>query len=173
EAWLVGEAVALLVVALPAQLLARWTRRDENLPARAALQVGIFAGLFGVCLPAYILWRTGGRISILASRPAWSMSLALQLLALAALPGLAAVQEFCERGRGTPFPYDPPRRLVASGPYAYVANPMQVSMTLLFLLAGALVASPWLAAAGLVSAAYAGGLAAWHEDAALLTRFGP
>ena len=50
--------------------------------------------------------------------------------------GLSAVQEFVTRGRGTPIPFDPPRHIVTTGVYAYVANPMQLSAVLfLFLLA--------------------------------------
>ncbi len=45
-------------------------------------------------------------------------------------PGLALAAwcafEFAWRGLGTPAPFDPPRRLVVSGPYRYVRNPMYV-----------------------------------------------
>ncbi|HEX9163118.1 MAG TPA: isoprenylcysteine carboxylmethyltransferase family protein [Thermoanaerobaculia bacterium] len=34
--------------------------------------------------------------------------------------------EFAWRGFGTPAPFDPPRRLVISGPYRFVRNPMYV-----------------------------------------------
>lgn len=37
---------------------------------------------------------------------------------------LASVALFWRRGRGTLAPWDPPRRLVVSGPYCYVRNPM-------------------------------------------------
>ena len=36
--WLVGEAVAIAVCLVPAQLLGAWTRRDTHLPYRATLQ---------------------------------------------------------------------------------------------------------------------------------------
>ncbi len=46
------------------------------------------------------------------------------------VPGLALAVwcafEFAWRGLGTPAPFDPPRRLVVSGPYRYVRNPMYV-----------------------------------------------
>jgi protein-S-isoprenylcysteine O-methyltransferase Ste14 len=35
---------------------------------------------------------------------------------------------FAVTGRGTPAPFDPPRRLVAKGPYLYVRNPMYVTV---------------------------------------------
>ncbi|RKY17616.1 MAG: hypothetical protein DRQ55_15325, partial [Planctomycetota bacterium] len=45
--------------------------------------------------------------------------------------GLWSVDEFALRGGGTPVPWDAPPRLVTSGPFALVANPMQISGMLL------------------------------------------
>ncbi|MGE5345481.1 MAG: methyltransferase family protein [Acidithiobacillales bacterium] len=41
---------------------------------------------------------------------------------------LDCVVAFARRGRGTPFPLDPPRHLVASGLYRFVRNPMYVAV---------------------------------------------
>jgi protein-S-isoprenylcysteine O-methyltransferase Ste14 len=38
--------------------------------------------------------------------------------------------QFATTGRGTPGPWDPPRRFVAVGPYRYVRNPMYISAAL-------------------------------------------
>ena len=140
--------------------------------------MGAFAGLFLGLLPAIVDERVGLDVRVKAAASAgfggslvrWT---ALELLLLLAVPGLAAVAEFCERGGGTPLPYDPPVRLVTTGPYAYVANPMQLSMTLLLTALGLALGSLWLAAGGIVSAAYSAGLAAWHEGRTLDERFGP
>ncbi|HWW60101.1 MAG TPA: hypothetical protein VN181_01925, partial [Thermoanaerobaculia bacterium] len=39
---------------------------------------------------------------------------------------LRCIWEFAWRGRGTPAPFDPPRRLVVTGFYRFVRNPMYV-----------------------------------------------
>lgn len=171
--WIAGEIAAVLAVFVPAQLLARWTAGGRRLAGRVFLQMVAFAGLLLGLLPAIVDERVGlgGPAAILRSPV--GRSLAVELLLLLALPGLAAVQEFCERGGGTPLPYDPPLRLVTTGPYAYVANPMQVSMTLALTALGLFLGSPWLAAGGVVAAAYSAGFAAWHESRALEERFGP
>ena len=46
------------------------------------------------------------------------------VVAIGAAIGLPCVWEFAWRGIGTPVPFDPPRRLVISGPYRFVRNPM-------------------------------------------------
>lgn len=170
--WLIGEAIALLCGALPAYLLGRWTADSVNLVGRTLLQCIAFSTLGLAVLPAVILTRTGGSLPPLAGASRWALSIGLQVVALVAAIGLSAVQEFVQRGRGTPFPWDPPKRLVTTGPYAYLANPMQVAMTLLMLGVGALVESWWVAAAAVVAAVFSAGLAAWHEDGELSQRFG-
>src|SRR6185436_5809546 len=41
--------------------------------------------------------------------------------------------DFIRRGRGTPAPYDPPRRLVIAGLYRYVRNPQYIGVVLVIL----------------------------------------
>ncbi|MCI0355579.1 MAG: hypothetical protein L0099_11160 [Acidobacteria bacterium] len=168
--WLIGEAVALVLCLIPAQLLARWTRDDRCLAARAGLQVVAFGGLMLGVLPAAILEITGGSWRPLLDRPLWQNALGFQLMALPVVLGASAVQEFVERGDGTPVPYDPPKRLVTSGVYAYLTNPMQVAMTLLLTGWGLLLGSVWVASAGLMGLAYSVGLAAWDEGHDLAAR---
>jgi protein-S-isoprenylcysteine O-methyltransferase Ste14 len=171
-AWLAGETVGLLICLLPSQLLARWTTRDERLPARALLQMIVFSGLVVFLLPLVIVETSGSTWVNPLDRPTWALSLIVQILAVPAVIGLTAVQEFVERGEGTPVPFDPPRRLVSTGIYAFVRNPMQVSAIALLLLLGLFVENLWIAAAGVIAHIYSAGLAGWDEDEDLVNRFG-
>ncbi len=172
RAWLAGEAVALVVCLAPAQLLARWTRDDRHLNERALLQVITFGGLMLGVLPAIIIEQTGGSWAALLKRPAWLGGLELQALMIPVILGLTAVQEFVRRGKGTPVPFDPPKRLVTSGVYAYIANPMQLAMCLTLAGWGLMLENLWVAGAGLVAFAYSAGLAAWDEGGDLTARYG-
>lgn len=171
--WLVGEAVAALLVLLPALCLGRWTATASNLNGRAALQVVLSGLLFLYLLPelVFALRPSTGWHSLL-SMPGWQRQLALQCIALLALPGLGAVMEFAQRGLGTPIPYDPPTRLVSSGLYRYCANPMQLSCTLVTFAWSALLQNPWLLPVPLVGIIYGIGIARWSEAQDLRTRFG-
>jgi protein-S-isoprenylcysteine O-methyltransferase Ste14 len=161
DGWLYGEALAVTVGLVPGLLLAWWTRDGRRLPQRAASQVLLAGGLM-LALPVALtgVWR----------QPAWVASLALQALAMPLTLGVAAAREFAVAGGGTPLPYDPPRRLVTSGPYVYVRNPMQVSIAAAFALLGVLDVR-FLAAA--VTAISYGAVALWQEDAHLTGRYGP
>jgi protein-S-isoprenylcysteine O-methyltransferase Ste14 len=170
--WLIGETIAIAFVFVPGLLLARWTTQGERLAPRVALQMVTFGGLVLFVLPAVIIEASGGAWLNPLGWPAWRWSLAVQLLAVPAVIGLAAVREFAERGGGTPVPVDPPSRLVTSGIYAYVRNPMQVSGVLLLTVWGALLGNLWVMAGGVMAHVYSIGLAGWDEDGDLHDRFG-
>lgn len=169
--WLAGEALGLSIGLLPGLVLARWTIEQRHLAARTTLQAVAFATLVLVGATA-ALEATGGTWATLGDHPTWVTSTAVQVLLVPAAVALAAVAELVRRGGGTPFPWDPPRRLVTTGPYAYVANPMQLA-TAVILAGGTLLLRNWgVAAVAAASVAFAAGLAAWHEDLLAGDRFG-
>lgn len=164
ETWLVGELVAVTVALVPAMLLARWTLLGRHVVVRGWAQALCAGGLI-----------VGAPLAVLAPEPRWPdvvTSAGIQIVVVCALPSVAAMRELALVGGGTPLPYDPPERLVTSGPYAYVRNPMQLSMVLVFVaMALALGDARLLVAAG-AAIAYSAGLAAWHESDQLRADFG-
>ncbi len=67
--WLVGEAVAVALCLVPAQLLASWTRNGAYPERRAFLLAIAFSALVLGVLPQVILEQTGGNWAGLTSRP--------------------------------------------------------------------------------------------------------
>ena len=171
--WLIGEALAALVVLIPALLIAQWTMERTHLRGRAAMQVAISAALFLYLIPeiAFAL-RPGLGWSTLWSIPSWVRQIGVQMLFLLAIPGISAVIEFAGRGQGTPIPYDPPLRLVTSGIYRFCANPMQLSCAAVMLLWASLLRNGWLVLAAVISILYSAGIAEWDERQDLAIRFG-
>ena len=169
--WLAGEAAGLLCVFAPGCVLARATLEGRWLPLRALLQMVLSGGLFLWLMPTLVFAARGWDWGQALARGRVMMLIA-QVVGLLALPGVSAVQEFCERGRGTPIPQDPPQRLVVSGVYRYVANPMQMSCSMVMLLWGLALGSAWIVAVSAISVAYSAGIARWDERADLQARFG-
>ena len=136
---------------------------------RAVAYSTLFISFFLVALPSWILGRVGVGVS--------TMPRALQVLGL--LLGIAGVGiavgcilTFVLRGKGTPAPFDPPRRLVVSGPYRYVRNPMYLGAGLALLGAAVFYGSPALALyfAGFLLLCHL--LVRWYEEPILRQSFG-
>ena len=100
----------------------------------------VLPGTVLVFIPAAILLVT--RDSKFAPKLAPPTQIWFWLALLAAIIGLAlsgwAVTLFMKLGKGTPAPWDPPKRLVIQGPYRHVRNPM-ITGALLMLLAEAIL----------------------------------
>jgi protein-S-isoprenylcysteine O-methyltransferase Ste14 len=170
--WLLGEALSLVAVALPAQLLGRWTADRRRLIPRVLLQVVLFTTVLLWLIPSLAFTLGDGDWDRLLRLPAPALFLLGQAALAVAVPALAAVREFATRGGGTPFPWDPPERLVTTGVYAYLANPMQVSAVLLLILLAAAARSGTLAAAALSAVAFSAAVADPHERHDLEARYG-
>lgn len=171
--WWWGETLAVTASLLPGVVLGVATGRARALRTRAVLQVILFGSILGFVIPtvAFEIGGTGWSIRLASVGGPVDLVL-MQLSALVAIVALRAVVDFVTIGGGTPFPWDPPVRLVTAGPYAYVANPMQISAVLLMLVGSVLFREPLLALAAVVGAAFSAGLAAWHERGELVERYG-
>jgi protein-S-isoprenylcysteine O-methyltransferase Ste14 len=80
----------------------------------------------GIALVYLPLWIT--RFRIPAGEPLWQMLIAAALIVAGLTPALESVRRFIYVGRGTLMPVVPPERLVVSGLYRYVRNPMYVGV---------------------------------------------
>jgi protein-S-isoprenylcysteine O-methyltransferase Ste14 len=56
----------------------------------------------------------------------WTHALGIGLMTVGGILAFACVATFVTRGQGTPAPFDPPRKFVATGPYRFVRNPMYI-----------------------------------------------
>jgi protein-S-isoprenylcysteine O-methyltransferase Ste14 len=96
-----------------------------------ALRAVLWSTIFVGTVAGYIPWRFFGfdpeRIRLDAPATLLGLGVGVAGAALA----LACILEFVRTGLGTPAPMDPPRELVARGPYRLVRNPMYVGMFIL------------------------------------------
>ncbi len=89
-----------------------------------------------------------------------------------AIVALWCILTFVVLGRGTPAPFDPPRRLVVRGPYRYVRNPMYLGAGLALVGAAVVYHSLSLLGYFAVLAVLTHGLVVSYEEPALTQSFG-
>ncbi len=107
-------------------------RRDHRAIAWTAAKTILFTLVVPGAVVLYIPYRLAGSPSRLPDFGArWLLAIPLALFALAVFARCA--WDFVTSGRGTPAPYDPPKRLVVRGLYRYVRNPMYVAAISLLL----------------------------------------
>ncbi len=90
---------------------------------RAVTYAALFIGLVLIYVPARVLSWSG------IVRPATyevQQVAGMVIGAAGAAVALWCIFTFAFVGRGTPAPFDPPRRLVIQGPYRFVRNPMYI-----------------------------------------------
>jgi protein-S-isoprenylcysteine O-methyltransferase Ste14 len=74
--------------------------------------------------------------------PSWLGSAGFVLVGIGAILAASCIATFITRGHGTPAPFDAPRKLVATGPYQYVRNPMYLGAIVILVGTGLIVRSP-------------------------------
>ena len=97
-----------------------------SLVVRNLLFTLVVPGVGAVALPWWILTH-GGRAPVATQWYSAGVTVAGGALYLACVWAFAVI------GRGTPGPWDPPRHVVAVGPYRWVRNPIYVSALLVVL----------------------------------------
>jgi protein-S-isoprenylcysteine O-methyltransferase Ste14 len=90
--------------------------------ARAAVVAAFFVSLWTWFFPRWFARSKGVALELHPT----AVSIALMVAGAAIM--LRCVWDFAWTGRGTPAPFDPPRRLVVNGLYRWVRNPMYVGM---------------------------------------------
>lgn len=136
---------------------------------RALTWATLFVALLLVFVPRAIL-RASGVVRAPSPSP-----LALAGGVLAVLGGALAtwcILTFVIVGRGTPAPFDPPRRLVVRGPYRYLRNPMYLGAVFLLVGAGLYAGSLALAAYAVVFVAVSDQFVRRYEEPTLRRTFG-
>jgi protein-S-isoprenylcysteine O-methyltransferase Ste14 len=140
---------------------------------RHAIAILVLPVTVVVVIPLWIARRTGTDLEMPGPPIEWVTALlGLASLVLGGVLFVGCLRRFGTEGKGTLAPWDPPAKLVVSGPYAYVRNPMITGVILLLIAEGLLLRSmPHLQWAGLffvINAVYIPLL----EEPVLQARFG-
>jgi protein-S-isoprenylcysteine O-methyltransferase Ste14 len=104
--------------------------------------------------------------------PFWTASIGIGVFFIGAAVVLFCVAFFVVEGRGTPAPFDPPRRFVASGPYRFVRNPMYLGALLVLSGFGLFARSPSVLGLAALAALFAHLFVLFVEEPGLEARFG-
>jgi protein-S-isoprenylcysteine O-methyltransferase Ste14 len=104
--------------------------------------------------------------------PFWTGFIGIGAFLVGAVVVLSCVASFVVEGKGTPAPFDPPRRFVASGPYRFVRNPMYLGAFLVLSGFGLYTRSPSVLGLVALAAILAHLFVVLVEEPGLAARFG-
>jgi protein-S-isoprenylcysteine O-methyltransferase Ste14 len=92
---------------------------------RQLFAIAVLPFTVAVLIPRSIAQRNAITFHLASNGSEWLQQIGgACVLAVGAVLFVASLRRFITEGRGTLAPWDPPRRLVVSGPYRYVRNPM-------------------------------------------------
>ncbi len=126
--WLWAELILVIAVFIPSYYWAYLSYNNKKTPIRSLLQIVIVIAIYIFCLP-YLMKNYG----VINSLNHTFSSLTFQLFFIIAFPGIIATYYLTTVGNGTPFPFDKTKILVKTGIYAYIKNPIQWSLTFIFI----------------------------------------
>lgn len=170
--WLIGEALAVLLILIPSVTISILTLQQRHVVVRGGIQAAAVAVGFILIPPALSAAGGGPGLSALTEQSLVVIVATMILGAPGAFMALWAFGVFLFVGRGTPVPLDPPQHLVTSGPYAYIANPMQTGSLILLAAYGIMLGS-WQILVGLLTiVTFFSAIAAAIERDDLLELFG-
>lgn len=136
---------------------------------RTLIYATLFLGCFLLYFPSRLLTWSG------IHRPAEMGGAQLAALIVGSLGAcivLACVAAFIELGKGTPAPFDPPRRLVIRGPYRFVRNPMYIGLAFILAAIAIFYHSVWIGVYGAALLAAAILFVFTYEEPILRQKFG-
>jgi len=136
---------------------------------RAVTYAVLFIGLVLIYVPARLLsWSGIVRPEVIEASQIAGMVIGTVGAALV----LWCIYTFATIGKGTPAPFDPPRRLVIQGPYRFVRNPIYIGAGLA--LAGAALFYESLSLLGYAGIFFIAThfLVVWYEEPTLQRTFG-
>jgi protein-S-isoprenylcysteine O-methyltransferase Ste14 len=137
---------------------------------RAITYATMFVGFLLIYLPARLLsWSGIVRPTALGA----SQIVGMIVGSTGALVALYCIFTFTKIGKGTPAPFDPPRRLVIQGPYRFVRNPMYIGAGLALAGAALFYESLSLLAYGAVFLVACHLFVVLYEEPSLRRSFGP
>lgn len=137
-----------------------------------ALRAVLYASAFVILWAWLAAWVQPFDARLPFSIPVWARPLGWALALAGALLVLWCIGTFVAQGRGTPAPFDPPRELVAAGPYRYVRNPMYIGGFGVLLGAGLALRSPSIIGLAFLFLLFTHLLVLLYEEPALDSHFG-
>jgi protein-S-isoprenylcysteine O-methyltransferase Ste14 len=97
---------------------------------------------------------------------------AMAVGAAGAAIALSCIFTFAAIGKGTPAPFDPPRRLIVRGPYRFVRNPMYLGLSFVLVGWAVCLLSPWALIGPLAFVLYINRFQIEPEERTLTALFG-